>query len=67
MNEILLSSKLSSDEAEELEEIMELLKEEIIDVQHSNGDDIDPEIGEEYDFSDLIIDLEIVVPEDWEE
>lgn len=41
-------------------------KEELIEVQHDNGDDCNPDTGEEYDFSKLKIEIEIVVPEEWE-
>ena len=64
---ILEEGNLSPKQYEELSKIIEQLKEDLIEAQHDNGDDCDPDTGEEYDFSELQIDMEIVVPEDWEE
>ena len=33
----------------------------------SNQDSYNPETGEEYDFSNLMIDVEIDVPDEWDE
>lgn len=41
-------------------------KAELIEVQHDNGDDCAPDTGEPYDFDDLLIEIYIDVPEDWE-
>lgn len=67
LQSILDTEELTEDQTEEIKNIIHTLREELISVQHDNGDDIDPETGEEYDFSELIIDMEIVVPDDWDE
>ena len=41
---------------------MKQFSEDLIEVQHENGDDCDPDTGEAYDFSELIIDIEVVSP-----
>lgn len=51
----------------ELKKIVDELRTDLIDVQSSNGDDVDPDTGEEYDFSQLMIQMEIVIPEEWDE
>lgn len=64
---ILESGELSESQYRELERIIDEQKLELISVQHINGADHDPDTGEEYDFSELLIDIEINVPEEWDE
>lgn len=65
LQSILDTEELTKEQTKELQGIIDALKEDLISVQHDNGADIDPETGEEYDFSELIIDMEINVPNDW--
>lgn len=67
LQNILDEDNLVQAHKQELEKIISELKEELIEVQYANGDDTDPDTGEEYDFSEMMIDMEIVVPEEWEE
>lgn len=60
---ILDEENLTAKQHTELEKIIQELKDELI----SCHDSCNPDTGEEYDFSDLIIDIEIVVPDEWEE
>ena len=60
---ILDEEKLTPKQHKELEKIIQELKDDLI----SCHDSFDTDTGEEYDFSDLIIDIEIVVPDEWEE
>jgi len=63
---ILEFEDLSPELEAELQKIVQQQKDELIEVQHDNGDDYDPDTGEAYDFSGLIIEIYIDVPEDWE-
>lgn len=67
LQNILDNEELTANQEKELAKLIETLKEDLISVQHDNGDDYDPYTGEEYDFSQLIIDIEVVPPEDWDE
>ena len=67
LQNILDDEELTAEQAKELAELIAMLKEDLISVQHDNGDDYDPDTGEEYDFSQLIIDIEVMPPEDWDE
>lgn len=60
---ILDEEDLTPKQHKELEKIIHELKDDLI----SNQDSCDPDTGEEYDFSELIIDIEIIVPDEWEE
>lgn len=67
LQSILDEEDLTPKQHKELEKIIQELKDDLISVQDYNGNSCDPDTGEEYDFSDLIIDIEIVVPDEWEE
>ena len=67
LGDILDTEPLDLQLREELAVIIKEQKEALIEVQHENGDDCDPETGEEYDFSDLSIEIYIDVPVEWEE
>lgn len=56
----------NDEEYDELEQFIEKLREELIEAQKSNRKNIDPETGEEFDFAELNIEMEIVVPEEWD-
>ena len=63
---ILENEDLDEELAQELETIITQQKEALIELQHENGDDCDPDSGEPYDFDELIIEIYINIPEDWE-
>ena len=63
---ILEYEELSEEQQKELRKIIDEQTQDLIEVQHDNGDDYDPETGEEYDFSELLVEIEIVVPSEWE-
>ena len=50
----------------ELKKIVKELRSDLIEVQHDNGDDCDPYTGEEYDWDELMLQINIVVPDDWD-
>ena len=50
----------------ELREIIRQQKDDLISVQHDNGDDYDPDTGEPYDFDELVIKIYIDTPADWD-
>ena len=62
-----LEEDLTPANKKELKKIIANIREELIEVQYANGDDVDPDTGEEYDFSEMTIEMEIVIPNDWEE
>ena len=62
---ILETEELDSALEEELQNIVQQQKADLIEVQHENGDDSDPDTGEPYDFDELIIEIYIDIPEDW--
>lgn len=56
----------SNEKYDELAQLIERLREKLIEKQEANGGNIDSETGEVYDFSGLNIEMEIVVPEKWD-
>ena len=60
---ILNEGNLTPKQRNELEKIVQELKDDFI----SNQDSYNPETGEEYDFSEFIIDMEVDVPDEWDE
>ena len=50
---------------DELEQLIEKLRENLVEVQKANKSNIDPETGEVFDFTELNIEMEIVVPDEW--
>ena len=67
LHTILDEEDLTPKQHKELEKIIQELKDNLISDQYSNGNFCNPNTGEEYDFSDLIIYIDIVVPDEWEE
>lgn len=63
LHTILDEEDLTPEQHKELEQIIQELKDDLISAQ----DSFNPDTGEEYDFSDLIIYIDIVVPDEWEE
>lgn len=63
---ILENEELDEDLVQELETIITQQKETLIELQHENGDDCDPDSGEPYDFDEMMIEIYINIPEDWE-
>ena len=63
---ILEAGQLSNPLQQELTQIVNQQKEDLIEIQHENGDDFDPDTGELYDFDELIIEIYIDIPLDWE-
>lgn len=63
---ILETEELDAALEEELRDIVQQQKADLIEVQHDNGDDYDPDTGELYDFDELIIEIYIDVPSDWD-
>ena len=66
LQSILDTEELATKQFKELENKIATLREDLIEVQYDNGNHIDPDTGEEYDFSELIVDMEIVVPDEWD-
>ena len=57
----------ADDEYEELEQLIAELKDELIGILESKGENIDLETGEQTDLSELNVEIEIVVPDEWDE
>ena len=64
---ILDEEQLTAKQKVELQKLIEEVKNDLIFNQHYDGNNIDPDSGEEYDFSELIIDIEVVPPEEWDD
>lgn len=56
-----------AEEYEELEQLIEQQRDKMIENRELKGDNVDPETGEEFELSDIHIEMEIVVPEEWDE
>lgn len=52
---------------EELDIIINKLTDELIDCQRSDGNHIDPDTGEEYDFDNMFVRISVETPDEWEE
>lgn len=64
--DILENEHLEKEVKKELKKIVKELRNDLIDVQRSNGDDCDPYTGEEYDWDNLMLQINIVVPDNWD-
>ena len=64
--DILENEDLEKGLKKELKKIVTELRNDLIEVQHDNCDDYDPDTGEEYDWDNVMLQINIVVPDGWD-